>query len=336
MFWEYCLKSDSRQIATLTLIIGSKHSHPSHHLGFGLGCDCLRFETADLLIICLVIIISYTRMTKGFDSFDKLTTVTCTNHPLQFLDAKSRRDTRVWILDILLSFKCLAFCSMPSHGHVFLAACSADMNCDGFMRWSGLLFLCLSRCLRWFMLCGLLLFQHHSSPFLAIKERPLEELLELASLPPVTWRSHGCPRLALLIATGNATNIYQNNKDCGFHGLHPLHLELHSTYSTNTISPLPQWLHKSWYTCALQATLISSSSNHTEMSWRLWKAYSWKADSQCPAVKMSHVQLSRQNHGKFQESLEVADTISSGRGPIRITQICCDSSTPSTITLIEH
>lgn len=95
MFWEYCLKSDSRQIATLTLIIGSKHSHPSHHLGFGLGCDCLRFETADLLIICLVIIISYTRMPKEFDSFDKLTTVACTNHPLQFLDAKSRRDTRV-------------------------------------------------------------------------------------------------------------------------------------------------------------------------------------------------------------------------------------------------
>jgi hypothetical protein len=306
MFWEYCLKSDSRQIATLTLIIGSKHSHPSHHLGFGLGCDCLRFETADLLIICLVIIISYTRMPKEFDSFDKLTTVACTNHPLQFLDAKSRRDTRVWILDILLSFKFLAFCSMPSHGHVFLAACSADMNCDWFMRWSGLLFLCLSRCLRWFLLCGLLLFQHHSSPFLAIKERPLEELLELASLPPVNSIyniSNNCDLTKSWLSTTCIVDSHwkrhQNNKDCGFHGLHPTSPTSRTPFN-NTISPLPQWLHKSWYTCALQATLISSSSNHTEMSWRLWKAYSWKADSQCPAVKMSHVQLSRQNHGKLQ------------------------------------
>ena len=304
MFWEYCLKSDSRQIATLTLIIGLKHSHPSHHLGFGLGCDCLRFETADLLIICLVIIISYTRMPKEFDSFDKLTTVACTNHPLQFLDAKSRRDTRVWILDILLSFKFLAFCSMPSHGHVFLAACSADMNCDWFMRWSGLLFLCLSTVI--FVVWSITI----STSFITIPSnqgtasgRTSGACFTASLVNSIYNISNNCDLTKSWLSTTCIVDSHwkrhQNNKDCGFHGLHPTSPTSRTPFN-NTISPLPQWLHKSWYTCALQATLISSSSNHTEMSWRLWKAYSWKADSQCPAVKMSHVQLSRQNHGKLQ------------------------------------
>lgn len=313
MFWEYCLKSDSRQIATLTLIIGSKHVETFTSVtsfGLWLGMWLLTLWNggfADHMSRNHHILHQNAQGIWLIWQTNNRSLHDCTNHPLQFLDANSRRDTRDWILDILLSFKFLAFCSMPSHGHVFLAACSADMNCDGFMRWSGLLFLCLSRCLRWFMLCGLLLFQHHSSPFLAIKERPVEELLELASLPPVNSIyniSNNCDLTKSWLSTTCIVDSHwkrqQNNKDCGFHGLHPLHLELHSTYSTNTISPLLQWLHKSWYTCALQATLISSSSNHTEMSWRLWKAYSWKADSQCPAVKMSHVQLSKQNHGKLQ------------------------------------